>query len=76
MLLWDTLSFLIEWDIFSLFFAAEPRRGPRQTPARGLQQEVQELQQAAQHWRLLQEPQHGERRAPGEQSNGAQRGGG
>lgn len=73
--LWETLSFLTEWLVFLLFHTAGSRRGPRQTAARGLQQKVQELQQAAQHWRLLQEPQQRQRRAPREQSNGAQRGG-
>lgn len=67
--------FFIEWDDFSLLFAADSRRGPPQTPAGGLQQEVQELQQAAQHWRLLQEPEQRQRRAPREQRDGAQRGG-
>lgn len=68
--------FFIELTVFSFFSAAGSRRRPRQTPARGLQQEVQELQQAAQHRRLLQEPeQRQQRRAPREQSHGAQRGG-
>ncbi len=60
---------------FFISSAADSRRKPRQTAACGFKQEVKELQQAAQHWGLLQDLGQRHSRAPREQRHGAQRGG-
>lgn len=61
---------------FNLFpGTADTGRTPRQTAACGFKQEVEELQQTAQHWGLLQDPGQRHARAPQEQKHGTQRGG-
>lgn len=59
----------------SVSLAADARRKPRQIAARGFEQKVKELQQAAEHWGLLQDPGQRHGRAPREQKHGPQRGG-